>query len=151
MNDTITAFQGEHRFLSNFWKCKIDYMGYVWPSAEHAYQAMKSDDPGVWEEVLASDSVGDAKRYGRTIDIRYDWDQAKFYKMYDIVYAKFTQNEDLARKLLDTGNQKIEEGNRRGDTYWGISPEGSGIGENNLGKILMSVRNLLKKKQENNQ
>ena len=61
--------------------------------------------------------------------------------MYDICLAKFTQNQDLKEKLLKTGNAILIEGNWWNDTYWGVC---NGIGENNLGKILMKIREELK-------
>ena len=39
--------------------------------------------------------------------------------------------------LIKTGNTELIEGNFWGDTFWGIC---DGVGENNLGKILMRVR-----------
>ena len=73
--------------------------------------------------------------------MRSDWEDVKFDVMYDIVKAKFTQNEDLKRKLLDTEGYYLEEGNNWGDKIWGVV---NGVGENHLGKILMRVRNELK-------
>ena len=61
--------------------------------------------------------------------------------MYEIVLAKFTQNPDLKKKLLATGDEHLEEGNTWGDTIWGTV---DGVGENRLGKILMRVRDELK-------
>jgi len=43
--EAITSFQGEYRFLSNFWPCHIVRDGLVYPSLEHAYAASKTDDP----------------------------------------------------------------------------------------------------------
>jgi len=38
---------------------------------------------------------------------------------------------------LDTGKSELIEGNTWGDTFWGVSGV---IGQNNLGKILMKIR-----------
>ena len=59
--------------------------------------------------------------------------------MYEIVKAKFTQNEALTQKLLQTGDMPIEEGNAWNDTFWGVDIR-TGEGENHLGEILMQVR-----------
>ena len=64
--------------------------------------------------------------------------------MYEIVLAKFSQNEYLKRRLLETGNALLIEGNDWGDTYWGVC---NGRGKNKLGKILMRVRTELANKQ----
>ena len=78
-----------------------------------------------------------AKRKGRRIRLRSDWEKIKYIKMYSVCYAKFTQNPDLKEKLLQTGNEILEEGNDWGDKIWGTV---NGEGENNLGKILMEIR-----------
>ena len=61
--------------------------------------------------------------------------------MEDICRAKFTQNEELKKKLIDTGDATLIEGNTWNDTFWGVC---NGVGENNLGKILMKIREELK-------
>ena len=82
-----------------------------------------------------------AKQLGRKVKLRKDWEEVKTNIMYDICLAKFTQNQDLKEKLLKTGNAILIEGNWWNDTYWGVC---NGIGENNLGKILMKIREELK-------
>jgi hypothetical protein len=57
--------------------------------------------------------------------------------MYRILRAKFTQNKNLRKMLVDTGDAYLEETNYWHDTFWGVY---NGIGENNLGKLLMVVR-----------
>ena len=54
-----------------------------------------------------------------------------------VVFDKFYRNIDLRNKLMETGNRYLEETNHWKDRYWGVC---DGKGENNLGKILMSVR-----------
>jgi predicted NAD-dependent protein-ADP-ribosyltransferase YbiA (DUF1768 family) len=61
--------------------------------------------------------------------------------MKDILLVKFSIPE-LKEKLLSTGDVYIEEGNSFGDTDWGTV---NGVGQNNLGKILMSIREDIKK------
>lgn len=61
--------------------------------------------------------------------------------MREIVEAKFEQNEDLKVKLLETGDEHLEEGNTWEDRIWGTV---NGVGENRLGRILMQVRELLR-------
>ena len=73
-----------------------------------------------------------------------DWDEVKFNIMEQVVYAKFTQNPSLAQNLLDTGDKVLKEGNYWKDTYWGVDIR-TGEGENNLGKILMALRENFRK------
>ena len=61
--------------------------------------------------------------------------------MREIVFEKFKQNPHLTKKLLDTGDVYLEEGNNWGDRIWGTV---NGVGRNELGKILMEVRKELK-------
>ena len=39
MSSTTKGFQGEFRFLSNFWPAEITYENIVYPTTENAYQA----------------------------------------------------------------------------------------------------------------
>ena len=68
--------------------------------------------------------------------IRNDWGEIKLKVMESIVTVKFS-DPTLARKLLDTGGATLIEGNDWGDTFWGVY---RGKGRNELGKILMRVR-----------
>jgi ribA/ribD-fused uncharacterized protein len=146
--NVITAFQGEHRFLSNFYAAPVAFDGQTWRTSEHAFQAMKAAD---WEErsqVRLLVTPGEAKRYGQAIPLRPGWEAMKKRIMLEIVLAKFTQNDDLAEKLLSTGDAQLIEGNAWHDNYWGacncvkccLSGE---LGRNYLGRILEAVRLVL--------
>lgn len=97
----------------------------------------KTLDKDIQKVISLLDSPVKAKRYGRTIELRSDWDKIKYNVMLKIVTRKFKNNTDLFQKLLDTAPSKLIEGNTWGDVYWGIC---NGKGENNLGKILMAIR-----------
>jgi predicted NAD-dependent protein-ADP-ribosyltransferase YbiA (DUF1768 family) len=56
--------------------------------------------------------------------------------MEDLSRQKFSHPE-LRQKLLDTGSCTLVEGNTWGDTFWGVC---DGVGENHLGKLLMTIR-----------
>jgi ribA/ribD-fused uncharacterized protein len=134
----IASFSGEYRFLSNFWIAPVDYEGIVYPSSEHAYQAAKTlnkDLRGAFAEIT---SPAEVKRLAQTIALRPDWDDVKINVMRDIVTAKFEQNPDLMKMLMATKGHDLIEGNTWGDTFWGECPIGKG--RNELGKILMSIR-----------
>jgi ribA/ribD-fused uncharacterized protein len=137
---TIRQFVGEYFFLSNFYEAlpliKID--GKYWPTTEHYFQAMKSLDEKEQEKVRACSTPGFAKRAGRHVTLRDDWQQVKEEVMLKALRVKF-QNPELEKKLLDTNNDILEEGNTWNDMYWGKDLK-SGMGHNRLGILLMQVR-----------
>ena len=136
----IDSFNGRFRFLSNFYPCSIPAQGLVFRSAEHAYQAAKSDDPSVWKMFSNSNpqpiTAGEAKKWGRAIKMRDNFDNEKLEIMKHILRLKFF-HEDLRQWLDKTDNNFLEEGNYWNDTYWGVC---RGVGQNHLGKILMEIR-----------
>lgn len=77
------------------------------------------------------------------VELRSDWEEVKLDVMRDVVFAKFFQNPELAKRLLATGGSNLIEGNNWHDTFWGVDSE-TGEGQNNLGKILMEIRAELK-------
>ena len=133
----IDSFQGEHRFLSNFWLSPVEFEGLIYPSVEHAYQAAKTFNPEDRKRIAAMSSPGQAKKAGKSLKLRVDWEQEKVGIMEYLVHAKFSTHNDLYEKLLATGTQELVEGNTWGDTIWGVC---NGVGQNLLGKILMKVR-----------
>jgi ribA/ribD-fused uncharacterized protein len=140
-DSAIRQFSGPYRFLSNFYEAAIPYEGIVYPSAEHAYQAAKTLDVNMRRRVSELPQAGEAKRFGKTLPLRSDWETVKLGVMEKIVTIKFRRHDDLRERLLDTGDRHLEEGNTWGDVYWGSS---NGDGMNNLGIILMRVRDKLK-------
>ena len=135
----ITDFHEEpYRFLSNFYEACVEYNGLTYGSNEAAFQAQKCLER---EEQIpfTAFSPGESKRFGRQVALRPDWEKVKFTLMEEIVRAKFTQHPELAEQLLATGQKIIIEGNRWGDTCWGVDIR-TGEGENRLGKILMKIR-----------
>jgi len=142
--EKISTFFGKYRFLSNFWPCEFVWDNIVWNSSEHAYVASKTLDRALRLKISKMAGKGEVKRFGRTIELRPDWEQVKYDIMLEIVRAKFRQNPDLKQKLLETGDAELEEGNTWGDRVWGVCPPNSGNGKNWLGKILMIVRKELR-------
>lgn len=130
----ICGFFNEYRFLSNFYEVPVQYNGLLFRSSEAAFQAQKCPERA--NEFLNL-SPDEAKRMGRKINIRSDWESVKDTVMYEIVLAKFSQNEALKKKLIDTGDAFLAEENWWGDKYWGTV---NGVGRNQLGKTLMKVR-----------
>ena len=134
----ITAFTGSFRFLSNFYPCKVLYEGIEYPSSEHAYVAAKTDNQLQKLAISEISNTSDVKRFWRTLKLKENWDSIKVSIMKNIVESKFDQNIDLMKLLQETRHYELIEGNNWGDKFWGQSPLGTG--RNELGKILMSVR-----------
>lgn len=111
-----------------------------WNSLEHAYQAAKTLVKGEQDIIWASKSAKEAKRIGKALTMRNDWESIKENVMLDLLRIKF-QYGTLKEQLLSTGDAELIEGNWWGDTYWGVC---KGVGENKLGKLLMKVRSELK-------
>lgn len=138
MNDSIDSFQGEFRFLSNFWFVRIQYLGLTFLSTEHAYQAAKTLDRNAHRKIAQAATASEAKRLGRRVSIRPEWEEVKLDVMYELVKQKFNlPHIGLRGLLLATGDRELIEGNHWGDTFWGVC---AGEGQNHLGKILMRVR-----------
>ena len=135
-------------FLSNFYKSPVFIDGKSWPTTEHYFQAMKFHTlPDQMEKIRANTSPTVAKRLGQNrTGFRQDWEKVKDDIMYKALVAKFTQHEDLKEQLLATGNSFLVEHTKR-DKYWGDGGDGGNdtIGRNMLGKLLVRVRNELRK------
>lgn len=145
----ISCFRGKYMFLSNFYFCPVAYDGYSYPSAEHAFQAAKVGGSEA-ERLFFQDMIRQAQRpskakeLGRQVILRADWEVIKVGVMTGIVLAKFSNHRELRRELVATGNAKLIEGNTWGDRVWGAEcVNGTWVGENQLGKILMGVRKCL--------
>ncbi len=142
--NSITDFHKEpYKFLSNFYEASIIYGGLTYQNSEAAFQAQKcmSEEEKIQFTKLGP---GKSKGIGRRVKLRLDWEEVKVGIMEEIVRAKFSQHQELAVKLIETGNKKLIEGNRWGDTFWGVDTR-TGQGENHLGIILMKVRGKLRR------
>jgi ribA/ribD-fused uncharacterized protein len=138
--DRIGKFKNEYDFLSNFYEHQFEFEGRVFKTVEHAFQAYKTMDDVEFEEIMAADTPGRAKKLGRKCLMRRDWDDVKIDIMRKLVMAKFSSCPGLAKRLKDTAPCELIEGNTWDDTFWGVC---NGVGENHLGRILMWVRSEL--------
>ena len=132
----VEKFDGEYRFLSNFWPVPLKYEGLTYPSSEAAYQAAKTLDPAL-RLPFTTMTPGKAKRSGKNLLLREDWKEVSLQIMRDILVIKFHTYPELMELLCATYPGTLTEGNTWGDTFWGVC---KGVGENHLGKILMAIR-----------
>ena len=131
----IKEFSGEYRWLSNFFPCLIIMGDLTYPSVENAYQAAKY--PVKDRLVFTTCSPAKAKRLGSSIKVPHGWEDNKISLMRRLNKQKYQHGNYLRVMLVNTGEQELIEGNTWDDTFWG---ECDGVGENNLGKILMEIR-----------
>ena len=132
-------FRNEYWFLSNMYPCSIWYEGaldgkYIFRSVETIFQMMKCDDDNEKKGFELLNGF-EAKKRGRRVKLRDDWNEIKLDVMRDILEVKFSI-PDLKNKLMRV-NDEIVEDNNWGDRYWGRC---NGIGKNMLGKLLMEIR-----------
>jgi ribA/ribD-fused uncharacterized protein len=146
----IHEFKDEHSWLSNmtpFEKPLLYGTGKYkqsYRTNEHFYVAMKSMDWNVRKHIMELQSPGKVKRFGRTLQIREDWDEIRIPTMRKGLEYKFSKhNPTLRQKLIDTGDQYIQEGNTWGDSFWGHCFIDE-MGKNNLGKLIMERREEIK-------
>lgn len=133
----IDSFKGNYEFLSNFAPCYIRYEGVLYTSVECAFQAAKVSDINIKKQI-AQLTPKDAKKYGKKVKLRSDWNNVRIDIMRDLLKIKFNDDHfGYRQKLVNTGDSYIEEGNKHHDTFWGVC---NGIGENHLGKLIMEIR-----------
>lgn len=162
--------QSDFEELSNFYEIPegFIYKGKKFRTSEHAFQAQKYDiDDGnksvhytayfdhirkarnpFAAKLLANQKKN--KKY-RDLDLtietykelgierRSDWAKVKLSIMKEILSCKFTQSECCKAILLSTGEAHIVEDNPH-DDFWGL---GQGEGRNEMGKLLMNIRESL--------
>lgn len=137
---TIDCFQetdGTHLPLSNFWRSRLDIDTFMFQSVEHYYQAMKAAEVKDFDYIRQLPSPGGAKRAGRSIELRRDWEEIKLLVMRKALVEKFRLNTYEGDYLLNTGTALLIEGNTWGDQFWG---QVRGRGWNWLGILLMARR-----------
>jgi ribA/ribD-fused uncharacterized protein len=138
----IDSFKNEHHFLSNFYPClgvRCKHTDACRSSLEIEYQAAKASNDVERNTVLASTDAAMAKKLGKRIVLRFNWDDVKLDVMRSLLKKKF-DNPVLRKKLLATGDAELIEGNWWGDTFWGVC---RGTGQNWLGRLLMELRSSL--------
>jgi len=111
----------------------------VVPAAEYAFIMGKTTDFDVRRHIAGLSEPKDVRAFGRTLELRQDWEEIKEAHMLLVLRDKANQNPDIKALLLDTGKARIIEGNRHGDREWGVD-EFTGEGANKLGKAWDKLR-----------
>jgi ribA/ribD-fused uncharacterized protein len=138
----INDFRGQYRWLSNFGLSPMRVFDdvlqeeFLVPCVEHGYQADKTLNPKQRRAILNAEQPKLARRLGQTVTLRPDWENIKLNRMKYWLELKF-DIPSLRELLIATGDAELIEGNTWGDRYWGVC---EGVGQNNLGKLLMEIR-----------
>lgn len=141
----IDRFKDAYSWLSNM----HEFDGFVYgnlhfTSTESFYQAMKTMNLTDRKRISQMNGYN-AKREGKKIHLRDDWEEVKDDVMLFALRLKF-KNAKLRKKLLDTGDSLLIEGNFHGDHYWGVC---KGLGLNKLGLFIMQVREEIRAGEQN--
>ena len=145
----INKFDMKYAFLSNFYWNDVEYEGITYPTNEHMFQAMKTLDTDERRAIARCLTPGQAKRMGRKVALRPDWEDVKIAAMKECLYQKFADDQ-LADWLLETGNQDLVEGNYWHDQFWGVcycEKCANVEGKNMLGRLLMEIRDELREER----
>ena len=129
--------------MSNFAPYPFSDGSKNWPTSEHYFQAQKFLVPLIQEKIRQIVSPMDAALEGRNRQnpLRTDWEEVKDKVMLQALRMKFSQNPEIAKGLVATGDAILIE-HTRNDNYW--ADGGDGSGKNKLGLLLMQVREELK-------
>ena len=79
-NTMKKGFSGDLAYLSNFYETPVVYEGQLYRNAESAYQAIKCEHITDRQQFITTTGA-EAKKLGRTVAIRKDWDNIKIFYM----------------------------------------------------------------------
>ena len=143
----INRFDGPYAFLSNFAAAKVSFDGVSYPTVENAFQAAKTLDPAIRSQFTQC-TPSYAKKLGRQVKLRDDWESVKDGIMYDLLAQKFAPGTAMADLLLSTGDAYLCEGNLWHDNHFGACSCDRCLyvaHQNTLGLALMRLRDQLNK------
>lgn len=139
--------------FSQWFPSAFSFDAVTFPTAEHWMMAKKAllfNDTEQYQNILAAQSPAEAKKFGRKVKNYNDLDWSK--NGFDLVVEgnkhKFSQNIEMKKFLLNTGNSVIVEASPY-DKSWGIGMKeyetnpAKWKGQNLLGFALMEVRDYL--------
>ena len=160
VKDSYLFFYGHLKkdgYLSNFSNHSFKELDITFNSVEqymHYHKALLFKDEDIANKILAAKKTLETKKLGRKVHnfTNEIWSLHKKNIVKNGLILKFTQNEDIKKKLIDTGTKILVEaaGGRNADRIWGIGYGSSNAmenidnwGQNLLGQLLMEVRNEL--------
>ncbi len=139
--DKIFFYPKEFYVFDNFSAFQVDYNGFVFPTSEHAFQAMQfiKTSPEIFEKIKNAKSAHDAQKIAYENKDKGDpkWNEKMKDVMKDILRSKINQHPYVLKKLLQSGDREIIEDSWR-DPVWGWGEDKRG--QNLLGQIWMELR-----------
>lgn len=149
---SFTSVNLDYGWMGNMYAAPILFNNERWRTSEALFQAMRFKDSNIKEVIRNEKSPMAAKMKAKSFQLQMvvkPMSQEDVNNMKHCLTLKFTQHEELKKKLLNTGNAQIIEniGNRNGERhrFWGMKETEQGwIGTNTMGKLLMEVREELK-------
>lgn len=158
MNPNYTLFWQNRSPFSNWYPSKFTWNGINFTRGEQYMMYMKAmafGDAAIAAKILATDNPREQKDLGRAVSGYVDatWAAIREDVMVDGLFEKFNQNPLLKEVLLATGDTIIAEASPY-DLIWGIGytedhpnawDQSKWRGQNLLGKVLMRVRDELRK------
>jgi len=159
---SISHFQYSYAYLSSHYPISVvldEYPGRVFPSADNAYWALIY--PDMLNRLSYSENADSRERLNtmnaneancagihRSIETFKSnralalTEKTKLRAMERVTQAKFDQHPTFKEKLMNTRGHRLFNHNTWGDRFWGLSVDSNGtwIGDNHLGKILMKLR-----------
>ncbi len=148
----------EYGFLSNWYMSDFIEDGRLYTSVEQYLmygKALVFKDEDMQQAILNTHDVAEIKKYGRQVKGYNEtlWNGLRQLVLYRGLWLKFSQNEELKQKLIDTGNDMLVECAITDKIFaCGISMKdpmrldmSKWPGKNLLGFALMDLREQLKK------
>lgn len=139
----IPYYETSSFVFSNFSAHEVTYKGVTYPTVEHAYHAQKFEDNALLEKIMQAPSPLVAWQIAQDLKSkrRTDWDIVKVGILKELIQAKIDQHKEVQQALIATGDEEIVEINPN-DSFWGSGQDGTG--QNQAGKILMQLREVLR-------
>ena len=153
----VLAYQSEHAPFSNFFHCQVIIGKHKFFCLEQAFQFMRAkilDRPLAATKIYMSRDERFIKQKGAELGTSDEWERRKYDVMYECLLRKFEQNEHLKQLLLKTGDIELLEATP--DRLWGcgatlsstVIRNGNWPGKNKHGKILMAVRDEIRRQEK---
>jgi ribA/ribD-fused uncharacterized protein len=139
----IDNFSGYFEFLSNNFLTPIYFEGILFPSVSHAFHAARSTDDNTRKAILNAESLIAVSKIAKRIEDPADWPSKRVKVMEQLIRDKFRRSKELQEKLKATQNREIVmtyDEESAGNIFWGVVKGKADKGQNQLGRILMIIR-----------